>query len=273
MSAAPKTIFCDIDGTLWTHQGDLFSQGKGNNTLLPFATEAITEWERRGYTIILVTGRKESMRRVTEAELQRLGIVYDQLIMGLGGGDRIIVNDRKYGSSRNTCFAVNVARNKGIPMYQFDNNHVTISDNQPQSVEKPWGREQLVEYNDHYVVKKLLMREGECCSLQYHELKRETVTVISGKLRVYHGDDINNLQILELDVGQSMTIEPGTIHRMEGIMDCVYLECSTNELWDVVRLQDKYRREGQSEHDYVGIAKDLIGDPTYSSNVLQSSPT
>lgn len=29
---------------------------------------------------------------------------------------------------------------------------------------------------------------------------------------------------------------------MEGIEDCLYLETSTPELWDVVRLQDNYGR-------------------------------
>ena len=50
--------------------------------------------------------------------------------------------------------------------------------------------------------------------------------------------------------GDKITITPYTIHRMEGIEDSEYLECSTPELWDVVRLQDKYKREYTDEKDY-----------------------
>ena len=50
--------------------------------------------------------------------------------------------------------------------------------------------------------------------------------------------------------GDNITIEPYTIHQMEGIIDSEYLECSTNELWDVIRLKDKYNRENTKEKDY-----------------------
>jgi mannose-6-phosphate isomerase-like protein (cupin superfamily) len=38
-------------------------------------------------------------------------------------------------------------------------------------VEKPWGYEKHLEINPNYVVKELFMREGNSCSLQYHEKK------------------------------------------------------------------------------------------------------
>ena len=41
-------------------------------------------------------------------------IFYDQLIMGVGGGDRIIINDRKPNSERNTAHTINLYRNEGI---------------------------------------------------------------------------------------------------------------------------------------------------------------
>ena len=36
-------------------------------------------------------------------------------------------------------------------------------------IEKPWGHEELLEINNNYVVKRLFMKKGEQCSLQYHE--------------------------------------------------------------------------------------------------------
>ncbi len=93
------------------------------------------------------------------------------------------------------------------------------NDNQPKEVIKPWGKEELIECNDNYVVKKLFMKKNECCSLQYHELKKETIYVLNGKLRLYIGTDINNLEKKEMKPGESINISPFTIHRMEGIED------------------------------------------------------
>ena len=247
----PKTIFCDIDGTLWNHVGPVSHQMQvDNHIVLPNTLKAIDDWDKLGYKIILTTGRKESMRQKTEKHLEDLGIIYDQLVMGLGGGDRIIINDRKLNGMQNTCFAINVVRNKGIPHTDFTTKHVTISDDQPSEVIKPWGKEELIEYNDKYVVKKLFMKAGECCSLQYHELKRETIYVLSGKLKLYIGNSIDSLEERIMVANEYVNIEPYTIHRMEGIDDSTYLESSTNELWDVIRLDDKYKRENTQETDY-----------------------
>ena len=190
------------------------------------------------------------MRKITKQHLDDYGIVYDKLIMGLGGGDRILINDRKLNGNRNTAYAINVVRNKGIQHYDFTTNFVNISDNQPKYVNKPWGKEELIEYNDNYVVKKLFMKAGECCSMQYHELKRETIYVLSGKLKLYIGTDVNNLEERIMLPNDTITILPFTIHRMEGIEDSYYLESSTNELWDVIRLKDKYNRTRNKESDY-----------------------
>ena len=248
----PKTIFCDIDGTLLKHAGPASEQiNQENSITLPNTLDAINLWDKLGYKVILTTGRKESLRSITEKTLNRNKIVYDQLIMGLGGGDRILINDRKPDIDRNTCYSINLPRDKGINHYDFRSKFVTISDNQPVQVEKPWGRENLIEYNDNYVVKKLFMKAGECCSMQYHELKKETIYVLDGKLKLYIGNDIENLEEKIMFPGDSISISPFTIHRMEGIEDSEYLECSTNELWDVVRLKDKYKREGEKEKNYI----------------------
>jgi mannose-6-phosphate isomerase len=114
-------------------------------------------------------------------------------------------------------------------------------------IEKPWGYENLIEKNDKYVMKELGMNKGHKCSIQYHEKKKETVYVLSGQLKVYIGKDINNLDEIIMNPNDSLTVEPFEIHRMEAMEDSVYLEASTPELDDVVRLQDEYGREGTSE--------------------------
>jgi len=109
-----KTIFCDIDGTLLYHYGDITKNYQEQAKSLNNAVENIKTWEKSNYKIILITGRKEILRKNTEEQLLNLGIVYDQLIMGLPNGDRIIINDRKPVSNRNTAYAINLDRNKGF---------------------------------------------------------------------------------------------------------------------------------------------------------------
>jgi len=111
----PKTIFCDIDGTLVEHMKPSEAAAPHSKmTALKGTVEKLNEWDLKGYNIILVTGRKESMRKQTVKQLSGVGIVYDQLIMGLGGGSRVLINDLKNNSSSPTAHAVCVARNEGI---------------------------------------------------------------------------------------------------------------------------------------------------------------
>ncbi len=107
---------------------------------------------------------------------------------------------------------------------------------------KPWGSEELLETNSNYTFKKLTMLAGHKCSLQYHQEKHETFYVVSGKLKFTYGSDLSNLQSIELSPGVSFVIPPGLIHRMEGIEDSIYLEASTSQLDDVIRLEDSYGR-------------------------------
>ena len=78
---------------------------------------------------------------------------------------------------------------------------------------KPWGSEELIEVNEHYVVKRLFMKKNHQCSLQYHEDKHETVFVISGELKLIIGDSIENLDFLVLKPGNSVVLPPKKIHK------------------------------------------------------------
>mgnify|MGYP000613199103 CR=1 FL=1 len=109
-----KTIFLDIDGTLVKHYGSLVEQFSGSLSLLDGTLDKLSEWDKKGYNIILTTGRRNSMRAVTEKQLEDLGIFFDQLIMGIGGGSRVVINDRKLNKTDDTAFAINLTRNEGI---------------------------------------------------------------------------------------------------------------------------------------------------------------
>jgi hypothetical protein len=114
MDIRPKTVFCDIDGTLIEHfpPGESFYGFKPK--VLPGTVEKLLEWDKKGYNIILTTGRKESMRKITVKQLEAAGIFYDQLIMGIGGGVRVLINDLKLGKKEETAVAINLKRDFGI---------------------------------------------------------------------------------------------------------------------------------------------------------------
>ena len=114
-------------------------------------------------------------------------------------------------------------------------------------VPKPWGHETIWARTDRYVGKILHINAGHELSVQYHNKKDETIYLLSGQI-VYrvqrNGSD--ELDDVQLRVGESFRITPGTIHQMVALTDCDVLEVSTPELDDVVRLSDKYGREGTS---------------------------
>ena len=113
----------------------------------------------------------------------------------------------------------------------------------PLRVPKPWGYELIFAHTARYVGKILHVARGECLSLQYHEMKEETLFVVAGELRltVEHDGDRRELT---LRAGQAFHIPPGMIHRMEAITDADIAEVSTPEIDDVVRLEDRYGRAG-----------------------------
>ncbi len=112
-----------------------------------------------------------------------------------------------------------------------------------KTIIKPWGKEVLIEHNCRYVVKKLFMNKGHRCSLQYHKKKHETIYVLQGKLKIYSGVDIDKLYEKIYLANETISLEPGIIHRMEAVEDSIYLEASTPELDDVVRISDDYARK------------------------------
>jgi len=114
MDTRPKTIFLDIDGTLVEHSENISKQYVHTPKLLNGTLEKLAEWDKKGYNIILTTGRKESGRAATEKQLLELGIFYDQLIMGIGGGIRVLINDRKKNKTYDTAVSINLDRNEGI---------------------------------------------------------------------------------------------------------------------------------------------------------------
>ena len=111
----------------------------------------------------------------------------------------------------------------------------------PYRVDKPWGYELVWARTDRYVGKILHVKAGHVLSLQYHNLKDETMHVLKGELvlRTKPGPTLESRRFV---AGESVHIPAKLIHQIEAVVDTDVLEASTAELDDLVRLEDRYGR-------------------------------
>ncbi len=110
-----KTIFIDIDGTIIKQKNNLSNVMIEDIEILPGVLEAFDSWNWKGYKIVLVTGRKESSREVTERTLKKAGLFWDHLIMGLdAGGSRVLINDSTNPEIKKTASSITLQRDQGI---------------------------------------------------------------------------------------------------------------------------------------------------------------
>ncbi len=128
-------------------------------------------------------------------------------------------------------------RDKGLPRGVFTG----------RRVDKPWGYELIWGHTDAYVGKILHVEAGHALSLQYHEVKDETMYLLSGELEIELGDHEDALETHVLQPGQSVHLKPGRRHRLTARTDSDVVEVSTPELDDVVRLDDRYGRTGTKD--------------------------
>jgi mannose-6-phosphate isomerase len=118
---------------------------------------------------------------------------------------------------------------------------------EPRKVEKPWGHELIWAEAEQYVGKVLFVKAGESLSLQFHRQKDESWLVHAGRAKVELGSAGDALLSAEIvGPGAAFRFRPGTVHRVTALEDTTILEVSTPQLDDVVRLEDRYGREGAS---------------------------
>ena len=119
---------------------------------------------------------------------------------------------------------------------------------EPRKVEKPWGYELIWAETDAYVGKVLFIEAGESLSLQFHRVKDESWLVQQGRAKLELGSAGDAMLAQEvIGAGATFRFRPGTVHRITALEDTTIVEVSTNHLDDVVRLEDRYGREGTSE--------------------------
>jgi len=108
---------------------------------------------------------------------------------------------------------------------------------------KPWGFEiKLTEDSLPYTSKIAFTLAGKRWSLQSHDQKTETITLLSGQAKFTLGSDTSDMIP---NVGY--TVFPNTVHRFTAITDCVTIEASTPEVGNTTRLEDDYSRPTETE--------------------------
>jgi hypothetical protein len=109
-----KTIFSDIDGTL-IEQVRFEDLDANVVNVLPGVLEKFNEWYEEGHYIVLTTARPDYLRLVTTLQMQKAGIRYHQLVMGIGREERILINNNSKGEpTKARAMAVAVGRDAGF---------------------------------------------------------------------------------------------------------------------------------------------------------------
>ena len=117
---------------------------------------------------------------------------------------------------------------------------------QDVKVDKPWGYELRFAITDRYLGKVIHVNPGEALSLQYHNQKDETLLVTEGAMDLELAGADGVMETHRMGVGDCIRIVPGRTHRMVAVEGCEFFEVSSPEIDDIVRLEDRYGREGTS---------------------------
>ena len=113
-----KTIFCDIDGTLLKYR-EFEKYSEIEPIPILSVVNKINVLYSKGHHIVITTARSESMRKFTINELKKCNILYNQLVMGIGRGNRFLIND-KIENTENRATGINVIRDKGFTLRDLE---------------------------------------------------------------------------------------------------------------------------------------------------------
>ena len=127
-------------------------------------------------------------------------------------------------------------------------------------VKKHWGHELWIAdgTSTPYATKRILFKAGNRTSLQVHEHKIETNYVLSGEGVLHRSREPLDIakfleqgmtavevetyeysfEHIDLKPGVVFDVHPGYVHRVIAVTDLEFMETSTTELDDVIRLQD-----------------------------------
>ena len=117
-------------------------------------------------------------------------------------------------------------------------------------IEKPWGYEILLSPADAPYTSKLIhVLAGKRLSLQVHDIKVETQTLVGGQgVLVLEGSD-GELHEINMQPGVGYHVAVGQRHRLCAApdQDATVFETSSPEIGTTLRLEDDYARPDETE--------------------------
>lgn len=108
-----KTYIVDVDGVIYQNTGEYISPTWGSGKVFEPVVARLRELHAAGNTIVLMTARPESLRKITEAQLFKDNVPFDVLVTGVIHGQRVLVNDYSSTNPYPMAVAVNVKRDSG----------------------------------------------------------------------------------------------------------------------------------------------------------------
>jgi len=107
---------------------------------------------------------------------------------------------------------------------------------------RPWGSYTILEEDEGYKIKRIVVQPGKRLSLQKHYHRNEHWIVLSGSATV----TINKEQFI-VNPNESTYIKAGDVHRLEnrGKLPLIIIEVQVGEYTgedDIVRIEDDYKR-------------------------------
>lgn len=115
-------------------------------------------------------------------------------------------------------------------------------------VEKPWGYEIIYTPDDALATGKILhVNAGKRLSLQYHDVKRETLCLIKGDALITLSNENDEQVEIKMELDKGYHVVPGQVHRVTAVTDADFIEASTPELGNTFRLQDDSNRPTETE--------------------------
>lgn len=117
-----------------------------------------------------------------------------------------------------------------------------IENQKPKIESRPWGGYIILMDENHCKVKKIIINPKKRFSLQYHNKRTETWTIVKGKLKITVDDKTK-----EYSYGETISVPVKTKHRIENIGDEVaeLIEVQTGTYFgedDIVRIEDDFGR-------------------------------
>src|SRR5918911_3332221 len=135
------------------------------------------------------------------------------------------------------------------PVFDFDKTDFSL-EGRGARLDKPWGYEVLLSPKDApYAAKIIHVFAGKRLSLQIHDRKVETQTLVRGRGLLVLEDAEGELHEIPMQPNVGYHVSVGQRHRLCAAPDAdvTVFEASTPELGATLRLEDDYARPDETE--------------------------